>query len=385
MHSFRKRRFLCLIFSIILGFVVVNNSISAEDVDLRLHALAAILMDGDNGRVLWEHNGTEQRAMASTTKIMTTMIVLEYGNLEDEVEVSKRASQAPDVQLHIREGEKYRLGDLLYALMLESSNDVAIAIAEHVGGSVEEFAQMMTEKAKDVGAHNTSFKTPNGLDAEGHYSTAYDLAIIAKYALENEQFREIIRTRNKQFYELTNNRHFHVYNKNAFLDQMNGAIGVKTGFTNQAGYCFVGAVERDGKLFISVVLGSGWPYNRQYKWQDTQKIMNYALDNYEYQKVVEGKINLDPVEVIDGKVKDVPIELYGGEVGLLLNDNEVVRKDISIPEYLDAPIQDNVTVGYLSVYIDDELYTMLPIKTTESVEKIDFKFCLDIIIKKFLF
>jgi D-alanyl-D-alanine carboxypeptidase (penicillin-binding protein 5/6) len=359
--------------------------IQAEDVDFQLHAHAAILMDGDNGRVLWEMNGQEQRAMASTTKIMTSIITLEYGNLEDEVTISKKAASAPEVKLHIREGEKYTLGDLLYALMLESSNDVAVAIAEHVGGSVEEFGVMMTEKAKDIGAHNTSYKTPNGLDAEGHYSTAYDLALIARYALNNEDFVNIINTRQKEFYELTNNRYHMVHNKNAFLDMMDGAIGVKTGFTSQAGYCFVGAVKKDGKFFIAVVLASGWPPNRLWKFQDTEKIIKYALDHYEYQQIVEEEESriFEPIYVIDGQIEFVEVEMLG-TIGLLMNGDEKIRKEIDIPITLQAPVQSDVTIGYMSIYINDELYQMLPIKTTQSVKKIDYRFCLDIIIEEFL-
>ncbi|MFP4697468.1 MAG: D-alanyl-D-alanine carboxypeptidase family protein [Eubacteriales bacterium] len=375
--------FLLIITIIILSIFYVE--ISAEEEDLNLYALSALLMDGDNGRVLWDFNGEEQRAMASTTKIMTGIIALEYGNLEDEVLVSRKASLAPIVKLYIREGEKYRLGDLLYALMLESSNDVAIAIAEHIGGSVEEFCELMTEKAKDIGAHNTSFKTPNGLDAEGHYTTAYDLALIARYALNNEQFVDIINTKQKVFNEVTNNRQFSVNNKNLFLDMMDGAIGVKTGFTNHAGYCFVGAVKKDGKFLISVVLASGWPYNRNWKWQDTQKIMEYGLDNFEYKQIVQDNIKFDIIQVIDGKKGYVNIDVVEfDEIGLLLSKNDKIRKEVDLPTSLEAPIDKGTTIGYYNVYLNDEIYEKLPIKTMNSVDKIDYRFCLYNILKRFL-
>ncbi|TCK97980.1 D-alanyl-D-alanine carboxypeptidase (penicillin-binding protein 5/6) [Natranaerovirga hydrolytica] len=382
MKSFYNRT-VKIVIAILLIIVSLNHIILAEEDITNLYAHAAILIDGNNGRILWENNGMEQRSMASTTKIMTAMIALEYGNLEEEVVVSKKASLAPEVKLHIREGEKYKLGDLLYALMLESSNDVAIAIAEHVGGSVEDFCEMMTVKAHTIGAVNTSYKTPNGLDAEGHFSTAYDLALIARYALENDEFRALINTRQKEFFELTNNRHIMVHNKNAFLDMMDGAIGVKTGFTNQAGYCFVGAVEKDDQYFISVVLAAGWPPHRSYKWQDTRKIMAYGIHNYEYKEIIEEKIMIEPLNVIDGKEEKVKVEL-NHQLGLLLKEEEIVNQKLVVPTSISAPIQENVTIGYLNVYIDNELYAMLPVKTVEAVEKIDFRFCLDIILEMFL-
>jgi len=211
---------------------------------LKLNSLSALLMDGENNRVLYEVNGYKELPMASTTKIMTCIIALEQGNLNDVVTVSSYAASMPDVQLNIRQGEQYYLKDLLYPLMLESHNDVAVAIAEHIGGSVEGFATMMNDKARALGCNNTNFVTPNGLDADGHYTTARDLAVIASYAIKNEDFIKITNTPSYQFKEINNKRSFNVTNKNKFLYMMDGAIGVKTGFTSKAGYCFVGALKR---------------------------------------------------------------------------------------------------------------------------------------------
>ena len=195
----------------------------------------------------------------------------------------------PDVQLNIREGEEYKLKDLLYSLMLESHNDSAVAIAEHIGGSVEQFAELMNQKAEDIGCMKTHFITPNGLDAKDehgiHGTTAADLARILRYCIkespEKDTFLTITRTSAYSFTNLAGTRSFTCNNHNAFLNMMDGALTGKTGFTGTAGYCYVGALERDGKLFIVALLGCGWPGNKTYKWADTKKLMNYGLDHYQ--------------------------------------------------------------------------------------------------------
>ncbi len=251
---------------------VTNKVSEKEREELELYAISAVLMDGDSGRVLYEKNGDEIRAMASTTKIMTLIVALENADLEDEVIVSKKASIQPDVQLGIREGEKYRLGDLLYSLMLESHNDTAVAIAEHVAGSVENFAQLMNEKALDIGCYDTHFITPNGLDAEEnveissekggkevikikHSTTAKDLARIMKNCIvqspKSEDFLNITRTDNYTFSCISNGgRSYSCNNHNAFLSMMEGALSGKTGFTGDAGYCYVGSLKRDDRAYM---------------------------------------------------------------------------------------------------------------------------------------
>jgi D-alanyl-D-alanine carboxypeptidase (penicillin-binding protein 5/6) len=176
-------------------------------------------------------------------------------------------------------GEEISLEGLLYALMMQSSNDAAVAIAEHVMGSVEDFCYAMTLKARELGALDTSFITPSGLDAENHYSTAHDLAVIARYALRNEKFTEIINTIN--YTVKSSKRTYDIQNKNRFLYEYEGALGIKTGFTGGAGNCFVGAAEQDGMRFITVVLGSGWgEAGKRRRWADTRKMMDYAFANY---------------------------------------------------------------------------------------------------------
>ena len=249
-----------------------NNKYRSKNKELQLYARSATLMDAMNGRILYEKYGNMKLPMASTTKIMTCILALEEGCLEDKVVASKLASHQPKVRMNVKEGEEYYLSDLLYALMLESYNDVAVMIAEHLGGSLENFAQMMNKKAKEIGCYETNFVTPNGLDDKKHYTTAVELAKIAKYAIENVDFLEIINTKQHSFRNCKKDRQITVTNKDGFLNMYSGAFGIKTGFTSKAGYCFVGAAQRNDKTLISVVLGAGWSPNKTLKWKDTSKI-----------------------------------------------------------------------------------------------------------------
>ncbi len=354
----------------------LDNSSENRNVDsnLKLNSLSALLMDGDNNRVLYEKNGFERRSMASTTKIMTCLVALENGKPNEIVTVSSYAARMPDVQLNIRTDEEYYLGDLMYSLMLESHNDVAVAIAEHVGGSVEGFATMMNDRARSLGCMNTNFITPNGLDAENHYSTAEDLAVIASYAISNDKFVKITNTSTHTFSEIKSGRTFTVSNKNKFLYMMDGAIGVKTGFTNKAGYCFVGAIKRPDRTLIAVVLGCGWPPSRNLKWTDTKRLMEYGINNYERKQIFQ-KVDLDPIYVQDGQIPYEHVNL-SGDMEILLHKNEKINVYYDLPNVLIAPIEEGTIVGYANYYIDDKPYMEIPIYTEYAVEKIDFIFCL---------
>ncbi len=360
----------------------INNSVDNEAEALeskpikkpKLHSLSALLLDSENNRVLYEENGYDKVAMASTTKIMTCIVTLEHGNLEDVVTVSSYASKMPDVQLNIRAGEQYYLKDLLYSLMLESHNDSAVAIAEHIGGSVEGFATMMNDKARELGCENTNFVTPNGLDAEGHYTTARDLAVIASYAIKNDKFIAITNTSSHAFKELKNGRSFTVANKNRFLYMMEGAIGVKTGFTGDAGYCFVGAIKRSDRTLISVVLGCGWPPNKSLKWTDTKELMNYGLNNYT-KKQISPQVELNPLLVEDGQQQLEPLMIKSENLSILLRNDEKISVKYALPDSLQAPVKAGLMVGSAKYFINDTLYKEIPIYSTQDIAKIDLKYC----------
>jgi D-alanyl-D-alanine carboxypeptidase (penicillin-binding protein 5/6) len=360
--------------------------------DLTLYALSACLMDASNGRVLYDKDAYKEMPMASTTKIMTLLVTLENANLDDIVTVTANAAKQPDVQLNIKPGEKYVLRDLLYSLMLESHNDAAVAIAEHVGGSVEAFCDMMTAKAVEIGANNTSFKTPNGLDEVGHYTTARDLSLIASYAIRNKDFCRIVKTQTYQFNEVSGKRSFSVNNRDRFLYMMEGAIGIKTGYTGKAGYCFVGAIKIDGKTFVSTVLGSGWPPHKEYKWSDTKKLMKYGLTSFEFDYLFDHMqqdaiVHLpDKIAVLNGKANEVAVTLQEdiSQEKMLLSGSEKVSTSLMLNDYIEAPIGAATIVGTMNYYINNNLYRSIPIITKEEVDEVDFGFFFQKVLDVFL-
>lgn len=357
-----------------------------------LYALSAVLMDGDSGRVLYEKDGEVPRANASTTKVLTCILALENAPGDDYVTVSANAASQPDVQLGMKAGEQYYLEDLLYSLMLKSHNDTAVAIAEHVGGSVENFSRMMDEKAKQIGCTDTHFITPNGLDARDsqgfHHTTARDLALIMRYAVENETFLRITRTMDYSFTDLSKKRQFSVHNANALLTMLDGVLSGKTGFTGNAGYCYVCACERNGRIFIISLLGCGWPNNKSYKWSDTKKLLKYGEDNYEYRSFFK-KPQTGRVLVKDGApAEDEKGQLVWlkGIVRISENDRKkevLMRKDeeiscrVSMPESISAPVTKNSRIGEISYYLGKEKLAAYPVLAEKSVKKIDYFWYVD--------
>ncbi len=428
---------LCIVVFIYLSlqpFLILNCYAKEEEnteTKLNLYAQSAVLMDADSGRVLYGKNEDQIMAMASTTKIMTCIVALENSNVEDFVEVSSYAAGMPKVHLSVRSGEYYKLKDLLYSLMLESHNDSAVAIAEHVGGSVEGFAKMMNQKARDIGCFDTYFITPNGLDAEVsetgkfHSTTARDLAKIMSYCIETsekkEDFLEITRTPSYSFSNYVKNessgemntgsRYFSCNNHNAFLNMMDGALSGKTGFTSKAGYCYVGALRKDGKTFVVALLACGWPNNKTYKWSDTKELMGYGLENYEYHSFSETEIDekkLTPLPVENGQTAEIGEKAYtnikvpegkeeengsvdfvdnyeaeGVREGLLLRDDEQVEITYEIEDKLTAPVEEGTTIGKIQYKVGDIVYLTKMVVTEDAVEAIDFRWCLEKVLWNF--
>lgn len=410
-----------------------------KEINLNLYAQSAVLMDADSGRVLYGKNESQVMAMASTTKIMTCIVALENGNPDDYVEVSSYAAGMPKVKLFMQKGEYYKLGDLLHSLMLESHNDSAVAIAEHIGGSVEGFAGLMNQKARDLGCFDTYFITPNGLDAavsetgKFHSTTAQDLAKIMSYCIETsaqkEAFLEITRTPSYSFSNyikkedgsfLPGSRFFSCNNHNAFLSMMDGALSGKTGFTNKAGYCYVGALRQQDKTFVVALLACGWPNNKTYKWSDTRKLMQYGLENFEYHRFDEKPVDekkLSPIFVEQGQTERlgekayVPVEIAkasegkaetgkngaegsaadtgnneagnGALEGLLLRKDEDFTVNCKVKEKLTAPVEAGTVVGKVQYCVGEEVYRTEMIVTKEAVEPIDFSWCLEKVIWNF--
>ena len=353
-----------------------------------LYALSAVLMDGESGRVLYEKDGERPLANASTTKVLTCIVALENSPGDDYVQVSQNAASQPEVKLGLQKGEQYYLEDLLYSLMLKSHNDTAVAIAEHCGGSVEGFARMLNRKAKQIGCKDTYFITPNGLDAEDengkHHTTAKDLALIMRYAVKNETFLHIAQTRDYTFSEITGKRTFSVHNANAFLDMRDGVLAGKTGYTSQAGYCYVCAWEKEGKTFIVSLLGCGWPNHKTYKRSDTEKLLDFGDYNYEYETYWK-EPQTGKILVTDGVEDDQDIgtkiylrgkcsvTAYDREKEVLLKKGETVTCKIEIPQKVSAPVLKGEKLGRIAYYLDGKLIDFYPVYAEKSVEKISFK------------
>ncbi len=364
----------------------------------QLMAQSAVLIDGETGRVLYGKNEDVILPMASTTKIMTCILALENASMSDVVQVSDYAASMPDVQLNIRKGETYRLEDLLYSLMLESHNDSAVAIAEHVVGGVEQFAEMMNQKARDIGCEDTYFITPNGLDASDpntdqvHSTTAEELARIMRYCISQspkaEEFLTITRTPSRAFSNIERTRSFSCVNHNALLTSMEGALSGKTGFTNNAGYCYIGAVEKGDKTFIAALLACGWPPHKTYKWQDMRKLIAYGDEAYDYYEILGEEILLSPILVENGIEDTVGIEVvYPKErtMKLLMRADEPVSIQKKVSKSLSAPVTVGTPAGQVDYYVSDTLIASYPIVTTEKVGLWDMDFCLKTLLNKFLF
>lgn len=419
--------------------------------NLSLYATSAVLLDADSGRVLYGKNEDAVMAMASTTKIMTCILVLENVSLDEILSVSSYAASMPKVKLYIKQGEQYTVRDLLHSLMLESHNDSAVALAEHVGKkylpeelankevseytaqeskqAVAAFAKLMNRKAAELGCENTWFITPNGLDAtetftledgstvqKEHSTTAAELARIMAYCIGEsscaQTFLEITRTANYSFG--ANGRSFSCSNHNTFLTMMSGALSGKTGFTNKAGYCYVGALESDGRTFIVALLACGWPNNKTYKWSDTRELMQYGIDNYFYRSFSEEGIAFDEnmlkkIPVLSGQTNilgeiaytDIGIVGRGGEEdaglgnftgdfdaerleGLLLREDEEIKVTYRVKDVLSAPVERGTVVGIIDYAVNDVVYKSERIVTTEAVEAIDLEWCIRQILTRFL-
>lgn len=376
---------------------------AAEMEDTELYARSACLMDADSGRVLYSKDGENQMPMASTTKVMTCILALELGHPDELVTASAYAASQPKVHMGVKEGEQFWLNDLLFALMLNSDNDAAVMIAEHIAGSVETFAEKMNLKAREIGCEHTYFITPNGLDAEDehgvHSTTAVDLARILRYCImespQKDMFLEITRMPSYTFWNNSHTKTYNCTNHNSFLNMMDGALTGKTGFTADAGYCYVGALQWEGKTLIVSLLACGWPNNKGYKWADTRKLMTYGLRNYNYRDVFEPK-NLGSIPVENGQYEGMkigetamtPVDFGTDQseisLSLLLRQDENVRVNYQIPSKLKAPVKEGQQVGKVQYFLGNELLKEYPIYAQRQVDEIDYSWCLKQVEEQYL-
>lgn len=348
-------------------FILIQNPAAAaetgqqeEKEKLSLNARAAVLMDADSGRILYGKNETMAFPMASTTKIMTLIVALEHNEPDQIVMASAGASAMPEVRLGVHEGERYRMEDLYYAMMLESFNDAAMMIAEGTVGSVENFAELMNEKAISLGCTQTYFITPNGLDAADekgvHSSTAEDMAKIMQYAIDNEDFLKITQTADYSFTDCDRKRSFEVHNKNVLLTMMDGVLSGKTGYTADAGYCYVCAVKKDDRTFIVALLGSGWPPHKGYKWSDVQTLLDYGDKNYRYQTIDISKgVSDRQVHVMNGEQDFATVRAKQTNYRFLLSSEDKVHVESVLPGQLEAPVEAGQSVGSIRIFVNGDL------------------------------
>lgn len=298
------------------------------------------VMDSLTGRVLYEKNAYTTYSMASTTKIMTAIVALENCNPDDIATVSYNASRTEGSSLYLQEGEKIRMIDLIYGLMLRSGNDAAVVIAEHIGGSVEGFCDLMNEKAKEIGAKNSSFKNPNGLDAEGHYTTAYDLALITRYALKNPEFAKMCATKNKVIYTVDTNRGITVTNHNRLLNMYEGCDGVKTGYTKKTGRCLVSSATRNGFQVICVTL------NAPNDWNDHSSMLDAAFNEYKPVEFIKKAQLMGSINIKNGEIENIDL-LSGEDILIPLKDGEAPKANMRLekPDSICAPVVENQVIG----------------------------------------
>ncbi len=403
----KKRIVYPVIISVIICLCSLNNIkvIALEESDL--YATYCSVIDSETGRVLFEKKGDMQVPMASTTKILTCILVLEQGNLDDFVETSKYAASMPKVHMGARAGEYYKVEDLLYALMLESYNDAAVILAEYISGSVEDFVAVMNRKAESIGCEKFHFVTSNGLDgkdSEGEHSiSATDLAKIMAYCTNQSPYKdEFIKITTTKAYSfpayksgengfVKSGKTIQCTNRNSLLSNSNVVSG-KTGFTNKAGYCYVCQTQINGRQVSFALLACGWPNNKNYKWSDSKEIIAYIQNDFSeeeiyypeleeelYPQIINGK------KVIGDKQINCPkINLSYYSETYFLSKEDVVGFVFDVDEEIMAPMNLGTIVGELQVYINEKQVDVIPLYLTENIEENTFSSCAVYVLKIFM-
>lgn len=382
--------FICLFFIILLSFSpvladdenfeylsdlsTIQSSNSENITEPTINSRAAIVYERSSGKILYGKEENEKRKMASTTKIMTAIVVLENTNLDDIVTISSKAAGTGGSRLGLHKDDKISIQDLLYGLLLCSGNDAAVALAEHVSGDLSNFANMMNSKATSLGLSSTHFVTPHGLDDDNHYTTAYELALITNYALKNDVFANLVKT--KTYTISINNHPKTLSNTNELLGNLDGVYGVKTGFTNGANRCLVTAVKRDNMDIICIVLGADTKKDRT---KDSINLINYSFNNFKMVNIKEKITNefvnwkicnsssfrvekgvSDSVDII---IQDIPYDFFP----IKCNQTDDMSIYIYCNTELTAPLPSGSTLGYLTVSVDNQTVLTLNLYNSNSI------------------
>ena len=383
---------------IILLIVFISSSVYSDEIDTeeiiwkdnfiqasnskeepKINSRSAVVYDRKSKKVIWGKKENERRPMASTTKIMTAIVVLENANLDDTVVVSKKSAGTGGSRLRLITGDKITVNNLLYGLLMVSGNDAAVALAEYVGGSIEGFADKMNQKAEEMNLENTHFITPHGLDMENHYTTALELAEMADYAMNNKKFAEIVATKAKTIN--ISGRSKSLINTNELLGNLEGVNGVKTGFTNGANRCLVTSVSRNGMNVIAVVLGADAKKDRT---RDSVEIIKYAYKNYTIYDLEElikenyedwKNINEKTIEVIRGKNKILTTKLDkldNYNIPIKKQDIDNLKVEIFALMEIEAPIYVDDYIGKIIVYNGEEKLYELCIRSDVDIARLTF-------------
>lgn len=371
------------------NFLEVSADTEKTSKEPTTNSKSILALDRKNLTVLYEKNAYKQIPMASTTKIMTAIIVLENCKLDETVEFSKKAANVRGSCLEVSTGAKMSMNDVLYGLMMRSGNDCAVAIAEHVAGSVEDFAVLMNAKAQELNLTHTHFVTPHGLDDENHYTTAYELAILTDYALKNETFRNIVATKTTTISVNGNPRI--ISNTNELLGNFSGVYGVKTGFTFNAGRCLVSSCKRNGMDVIVVVLGAD---TKNQRTQDSMNVLNYIYDNFEYvnildyiQKSFEQYKKYYEQNVHLYKTTNIPnialAKLENYDFPLKPNSSNTLKVKFYTLNEISSALRPNDKIGCMTIFYEDKILCSIDIVLTNSIEQNSWGYYFGKILREF--
>ena len=334
--------------ALILSVLMIISAMPCTSYAIADSAYSACAINGVTGEIVFEKNAHNQHPMASTTKIMTAAVALENSNLDDVITVSEGAAIQEGSSAYIEPGDQIYMRDMLFGLMLNSGNDAAYAIAEHIAGSREGFADIMNWYAwNKMGAMDTQFINPSGLDGEGHYSTAYDMALITKYAMKIPEFRRIVATKTMVAQPINRETPLYFSNHNKLLDEYEGCIGVKTGYTSTTGRCLVSAAERDGMMFIAVTLDDSDD------WNSHREMLDYCFRNNSAKKAIS-KGQVVKCASVDGETYNF---VYGDDFQVPVgNDSKLELKVVNhMDNNLARPINKGEKVGWAEIFFGDTL------------------------------
>lgn len=347
----------------LLVFAILFPQISVRAQGLSLSAKASVLMDAATGEVLYEHNAQLRLSMASTTKILTALILLEAGNLDQDVKVTADMIRVEGSSLGLKAGDVISRLDLCYGLLLTSGNDAANVVAHVISGGLEAFAKLMNLKAACIGMNASSFVTPSGLDADDHYTTARDMAVLARYAMRNKTFQTIVSSRSATISVGNPKRTRTVYNHNKLLTLYDGCDGLKTGYTKKSGRCLVTSALRDGVRLICVTLKASDD------WNDHKKLLDYGFSCYRSEDVTVTQELV--VRVTGGVLRTVHLRSEYAQLSLTDRQKDLLKTKVEIPPFVFAPVCIGDKVGRVSYWVEGNLLLSVPLVAVESSASFD--------------